>query len=82
MIGVIAMMILSRTDYEFLSDFWIYIYIFNIVFLCSLFIFGEGMSSTGNQNWIRFGIIGIQPAEIVKISFIFVLGETSFYGKR
>jgi rod shape determining protein RodA len=42
----------------------------NILLLISVLILGTGEEETGGKSWIRFGKIGIQPAEIVKIGFI------------
>jgi hypothetical protein len=39
-----------------------------------LFIWGEE-GDTGNSAWLRFGGIGVQPAEIVKIAYIIIQGR-------
>ncbi len=69
-LGFAGMIVLSLIDYEILSRFSKYIYILCILFLLSVVVFGTGMEETGNKNWIRFGPIGIQPSELVKIGFI------------
>lgn len=44
---------------------------FNVLILILVLIIGQG-DEVGTRGWIRFGFIGIQPAEIVKVTFIFV----------
>ncbi len=43
---------------------------FNVLILILVLFIGEG-DEVGTRGWIRFGFIGIQPAEIVKVTFIF-----------
>ena len=41
--------------------------------MCIRDSFGTGADETGNRAWIRFGSIGIQPAELGKVLFILTL---------
>jgi len=72
-IGIACMFILSKSDYDHMTKYWKYLYIFNIIVLILTFLVGKG-DETGNRNWIRIPIggttVGIQPSEIVKITFI------------
>ncbi|MDR0937586.1 MAG: FtsW/RodA/SpoVE family cell cycle protein [Oscillospiraceae bacterium] len=75
-IGLLLYFIFSLIDIEFVSERWKLLMLFNILFISTLFIWGvEG--DTGNKNWLRIqGLgIGIQPAEIVKVSFIVLLAK-------
>lgn len=53
-----------------LSKFSPYIIGFNVILLIVVLLIGQG-DEVGTRGWIRFGSIGIQPAEIVKVTFIF-----------
>ncbi len=68
-LGVVMMLIISSIDYSTYSRFTKYIYIASILVLVFVLFFGEGKEETGANSWIRFGPIGIQPSEIVKLAF-------------
>lgn len=72
-IGLVLIYYVVKMDYEFISSFWPYIYIFNIIMLILVIFIGIGSEETGTTGWIRFGPIGIQPAELVKVGFIITL---------
>lgn len=68
-LGSVLMLVLSRFDYEQLKHMSKYIYIFAVLILVAVLLFG--ISGTwGARSWIRFGAIGIQPSEIAKVCFI------------
>ncbi|MBQ5777218.1 MAG: rod shape-determining protein RodA [Oscillospiraceae bacterium] len=73
LLGVFLYLILSWLDLDSLSSWWKYAYIANLLLICLLILFGTGSEETGNRAWIRFGSIGIQPAELGKILFIIYL---------
>ena len=56
-------------DYEQFSNAVKYIYIFAVAILILVLIFGTS-GDWGAKSWIRFGSIGIQPAELAKVAFI------------
>lgn len=68
-LGVAIIYISLKFDYEYFGRFSFYIFLFNFAMLILVLIIGIG-DSIGTRGWIRFGIIGIQPSEIVKIGFI------------
>ena len=72
-IGVVCMFVLSKSDYDHIIKYWKYLYAFGVVILVMTLIFGSG-DEVGNRNWLRMPIgdttVGIQPSEIVKITFI------------
>lgn len=73
-IGIAAYVIFSLVDLDLITDKWKYIFAFNVVFMLSLVFFGID-GGTGNRAWLRFGPIGIQPAEVVKITFTILLAK-------
>ncbi len=73
-IGVGLFVLFSLLDIDTIADRSKILYALSIVFISTLFIWGvEG--NTGNKAWLRFGAVGIQPAEIVKIPYIIILAK-------
>ena len=79
-IGIGLYFLFSLIDLDILADKWRFLLIFSVLFIASLFIFGVAGDS-GNKAWIRFGPIGIQPAEVVKIPFVIILAKLMAYLK-
>lgn len=73
-LGIFMFVIFSIIDIEIIADKWKVLLVFNILFICTLFVFGQE-GETGNRAWLRFAGIGIQPAEVVKITFIIVVAK-------
>lgn len=75
-IGIVLYFLFSRTDIEALTEKWKWILIFNVVFILLLAVVGSEGGS-GNKSWIRFSFLpmGIQPAEVVKITFTLLLAR-------
>ena len=65
-LGIFCFVAASLIDLENIARFWKFFFVFNILFQLSLFVLGTA-GDTGNRSWIRFGGIGIQPAEFGKI---------------
>lgn len=81
LIGIALFIVFSLVDIDFFAGKWKLLLAFNVLFILPLFIFGsEG--GTGNRSWIRFMSIGIQPAEVVKISFIILMAKQLDYNKE
>jgi rod shape determining protein RodA len=73
-IGIFLYVLLSIIDIEIITDKWIFLLVFNILAISTLFIWGvEG--GTGNKSWLRFFGTGIQPAEVVKVTFVVLLAK-------
>lgn len=68
--GLVMMYFIASIDYQKLSMMTKLIYVFSVLLLIAVLIIGTGREDTGSKSWIRFGPIGIQPSEIVKIGFI------------
>lgn len=74
-IGVVLYIALSMVDVEVLVKKWTWILAFNVGFILLLIPFG--VESNGNKAWIQFSWMptSVQPAEIVKITFILLLAK-------
>ncbi len=73
-IGLGLYILFSLMDIDTIADKSKILYAVSILFISTLFIWGvEG--DTGNKAWLRFGSIGIQPAELVKIPFTIILAK-------
>ncbi|MBE6915637.1 MAG: rod shape-determining protein RodA [Ruminococcaceae bacterium] len=72
-VGLLLFFLLSVMDVESLCGIWKVLYVLNLLLISSLIFFGTGAEDTGNRSWIRFGGIGVQPAEVGKILFILTL---------
>ena len=68
-LGLIAIIVISFWDYRSIERNSNQIYFLSIFLLLIVFVFGIGKEETGAISWIRFGKIGVQPSEFVKILF-------------
>ena len=68
-IGCALMLVMCFFDYEQLKNLIKPIFLFAVVMLLIVLVFGVS-GDWGARSWIRFGAIGIQPSEIAKICFI------------
>ena len=71
----IVMAIFTAINFEKVGSAWKIIYGLCIFLLVLVMILGTGKEDTGSKSWIRFGPIGIQPSEFVKIGFIITLSK-------
>ncbi len=74
-LGIIACFVVAFWDYEYLATKHYYLFALNILALVLVLLVGTGAEEWGGKSWIRFGPIGIQPAELVKISYIICLAN-------
>ena len=79
LMGLTAMFILSKSDYDHVLKYAKYLYILSVGVLIITLIFGVG-DEVGNKNWLRLpipglGSVGIQPSELVKISFVLTFSK-------
>lgn len=68
-LGFILIIAVSFWDYRSVTVKTNQIYFLCIFFLAIVFPFGIGKEETGAISWIRFGSIGVQPSEFVKLLF-------------
>ena len=68
-IGIIAMLVISMIDYEWLLNLYWLIYGFNLFLL--LYVHFFGMELNGAKRWINlFGFTTLQPSDFTKIFMI------------
>lgn len=67
-LGLVIMLIVSLIDYSWILNFQWIMYIFNIVMLIGVRLFGD--SAGGAARWIDLGFIRFQPTELSKIIII------------
>ena len=72
-LGIVIYVLMSLFDIEILAGQSNLLFLFNILFISTLFIWGvEG--NTGNRSWLAFAWLpfNIQPAEICKITYVLI----------
>ena len=80
-LGIALYGVFTVIDLDIIADKWPLLLAFETFLLLLLIPFGvEG--DTGNTGWLRFGPIGIQPSEIVKVVFIVLLAKHITYLKE
>lgn len=76
--GMVMVFVSLLFDYRVLRNYATRIYIFNIILLLAVMLFGH--SQPGAQRWIQIGPITFQPSEFAKVFLIICLA--SFMEKR
>ena len=73
-LGLGLFVLFSLMDPDALTDRWYILVGFNLLLLAALWRWGvEG--DTGNRSWLRFGGIGLQPSEVLKVTFTLLLAR-------
>lgn len=72
-VGIALMLVAANVDYEYFSQFYIIIYILNILLLLAVLLIGK--SSNNATRWIVIGPLTIQPSEFAKVIMIFCLAR-------
>ncbi len=74
--GVVLFVLFSVLELENIATLWQWILVFNIGFIALLVPFGTAGDS-GNKSWLSFSFLpfSIQPAEVVKVSFVLLLAK-------
>jgi len=72
-LGVFLMLIMAAIDYHYWGSLARFIYIFAVVALAFISIYGQ--ARFGSARWFDTGVILIQPSEIVKILMVMVLAD-------
>lgn len=80
-IGVVAYVIVTIIDLDIFAEHWKWLYAASAFLFVLLIFFGQGDEITGNNGWLRFAGIGIQPTEIIKLAFIIVMAKHMVYLK-
>ena len=79
-LGMLLFIAMTVIDVDIFAQHWTWLYGLSALLLLSLIPFGA-VSDTGNNGWLCFFGIGIQPTEIVKLAFIIVLAKQLAYLK-
>ncbi len=72
-IGLIIYFVFAWFDFHHLYSYAVYLFIFGLVLLIAVLIFGETVN--GTRGWFNIGGFGLQPVELVKIILIICLGR-------
>ena len=72
-LGLCSMLTIAFWDYRSIKGFGRHLYFLCIFLLAIVFPLGTGKEETGAISWIRFGSIGVQPSEFVKLLFCLYL---------
>ncbi len=80
-LGVGLFVLFSVVDIDIIADKWAALIIFEIALVLLLLTPLGHADDTGNRAWLRFGFVGVQPAEVIKIPFIIVLARQISYLK-
>ena len=71
--GVLLMHLTSRIDYQLWKKLSIPILVTMVVLLVMVLIPSLGVAAKGARRWLRWGLISIQPAEMVKLVTVIYL---------
>jgi len=80
-LGLVGFIIFSLVDLDSIATRWKFLFVFNVLILLSLQVFGYGIAG-GYRIWLRFFGVGIQPSEIVKVTFIIMFAYHIQYLKE
>lgn len=82
LIGLVLFIVFTIIDIDIIAERWVILFIFDVLLILALIPFGYGGEETGNNAWLRFMGIGIQPAEVVKVVFIILMAKHISYLKQ
>ncbi len=80
--GLIAIYIISKIDYNFYYKHCNKIFITCLILLILVLIPGVGMVRNGSQSWFGVGSFGIQPSEFMKLALIIFTSKYLVNNKR
>jgi len=72
-IGIILMFILTKTNYNLLNKYSLIIYLFSIILLIYVLLFGNTIN--GSKSWINILGLTFQPSEFAKISLLLIINK-------
>lgn len=72
-VGSVVVLVLIFIDYHFILKFYWLIYLFNLVLLLAVQLFGE--NNKGAQRWLNVGPVQLQPSEFAKIFIVLFLAK-------
>lgn len=75
-LGILAMMFMSKLDYRILGRFAGALVLLSIVLLIAVFIPGIGHSANDAARWIKIGSQTMQPSEFAKFALIIFMAKS------
>lgn len=72
-LGFIAMIFLSRVNYQRLRPFVIPMLVISVILLLLVFVPHLGVSAGGAQRWLKLWSLTFQPSELAKIAMVIFL---------
>jgi cell division protein FtsW len=78
--GIILAIIVFKVPYSFWQKVAPLLIILAVVLLLAVLVPGWGSKIYGAQRWLRYGWIGIQPAEAAKLAYIIFL--SAYFSKK
>ncbi|MEG0876904.1 MAG: FtsW/RodA/SpoVE family cell cycle protein [Oscillospiraceae bacterium] len=81
-IGIGLFVVFTVIDLDIIADKWAAIIVFELFMMLLLLTPLGYADNTGNRAWLRFGFVGVQPAEVVKVAFIVVMSKHISYLKN
>ena len=73
LIGLVAFMVVARTDYRAWRRWAIPLALVSIVLLVMVLVPGVGLNIKGSRRWLSLGVIHMQPSEVTKLALILVM---------
>ncbi len=73
LVGLVLMFAFSFFDYFTLKSYSNYFYVFGLILLIAVLIFGETIR--GTRGWFYFGNFSVQPVEFIKLILIIFLAR-------
>ncbi|MBE6155831.1 MAG: putative lipid II flippase FtsW [Firmicutes bacterium] len=74
-VSIIAMMIVSKIDYQIYKKYANLILLGCFILLVLVLIPGIGMVRNGSRSWFAIGPVGMQPSEFAKVGLIIFLAK-------
>ena len=69
-VGVAALLILARVDYRAWRRWSVPLVALTLVLLVAVLVPGLGVTSGGSSRWIGFGLLRLQPSELMKLAMV------------
>lgn len=80
MLALPAFLVFSLIDYRNYAKYSKLIYVVNVIFLLSVYIFGSKV--LGATRWIKIGPVSIQPSEFAKLFIVLTFSELLVNGYK
>ena len=80
-LGIVVYVVMTVIDLDIFAEHWKWLYAVSALLFVALLLFGTGSEETGNNGWLRFGPIGLQPTEFIKLAFIVAMAKHLVYLK-